>query len=79
MRIYIQDEKKAIRLFIPTNIALRLVRWGISKNMDATEKKKTKALLRKAIYIFKEYKKENGALTLVDVEEKNGDSVKIIV
>ncbi len=79
MRIYIREGKINLKLSLPTNSLLRLAVWKVSKGMDAQQKKTTKAAMKKAVQIIKEYKKENGAFTLVEIEEKGKESVKIII
>ena len=77
MKIYIQDKRKFV-LILP-NAFLKLIGWGICLDMDKEEKKATQRLVKDAYKVLKQYKKENGSLTLVDVEEKNGTTVKIIL
>ena len=77
MKIYIQDKRKFV-LVLP-NTFLKLIGWGIGLDMDKEEKKATQRLVKDAYKVLKQYKKENGSLTLVDVEEKNGTTVKIIL
>ena len=77
MKIYIQDKRKFV-IALP-NACLKVIGWGLCKDMDKQERKKTKRLIKDACQVLKRYKKENGALALVDVEEKNGTTVKIIL
>ncbi len=77
MRIYIQNKKK-IKIFLPTAF-LNILGWMFCAKMDPQEKKKTKRLIKDVCRFIKKYKKENGSFTLLDVEEKDGAKVKIIV
>ena len=77
MKIYIHKKRKII-IALP-NACLKVIGWGLCKDMDKQERKKAKRLMKDAYQVLKRYKKENGPLTLVDVEEKDGAKVKIIV
>ena len=77
MKIYIQDKRKFV-LALP-NACLKVIGWAFCKHMNKQERKTAKSLMKDAYQVLKRYKKENGPLTLVDVEEKDGAKVKIIV
>lgn len=77
MKIYIQDKRKVV-IALP-NACLKVIGWGICKDLDKEDKKATQRLMKDSYQVLKRYKKENGPFTLVDVEEKDGAKVKIIV
>ncbi len=77
MKIYIQQKRKVV-IALP-NLFLKGIGLVFCKEMDKQERKKAKRLMKDAFQVLKTYKKENGPFTLVDVEEKNGATVKIIV
>ncbi len=79
MRISIHHEKVNLKLILPMKFSLKLIVWAIRKKLDARQKKNVKAMMKKAARIIKDYKKENGAFTLLEVEEEGKEIVKIII
>lgn len=60
-------------------IFLKWIGWAIRRDMNAQQKKNAKGMIKKAARIIKDYKKENGAITLLEVEEEGKEIVKIII
>ena len=77
MKIYIQDKRKVV-IVLP-DACLKVIGWAFCKYANKQERKTAKSLMKDAYQVLKRYKKENGPLTLVDAEEKDGAKVKIIV
>ena len=59
--------------------SLKWIGWAIRRDMNAQQKKNAKVMMKKAARIIKDYKKENGAITLLEVEEEGKEIVKIII
>ncbi len=75
MKLLIKNEKKERK--IPLPFLSRIIVKGLLKEagVEVSINKNVKDILR----CLKGYKKEYGAFTLVEVEEKDGTVVKIIV
>ena len=73
MKLFIKTDVKERKFILP--IPLRMVVKALLKEAGATDFTQVKAITR----ALKEYKKEHGVFTLVEVEEKDGPMVKIII
>lgn len=73
MKLFIKTSVKTRKFFLP--IPLRIVVKALLKEAGATDFTQVKTIIRG----LKEYKKEHGAFTLVEVEEMDGTVVKIVV
>ena len=77
MKILIKTGEKARKLPLP--IPSKIILKGLLKKAGVADSSRIKKDIKSILRCLKEYKKEYGAFTLVEVEEKGGDTVKIIV
>jgi len=80
MRILINDGEKQRKILLPTGFLLDfLIPKAVCRRVDGKKAKITKKTLKSVKKCLKKYKKENGALTLVEVYENDKQAVKIIL
>ena len=79
MKILIHHKKIHLKILLPMKFSLKWIGWAIRRDMNAQQKKNAKVMMKKATRIIKDYKKENGAITLLEVEEEGKEIVKIII
>ena len=72
--------EKERKISLPTGLVLRIMLAAISQETeDGGKKKIARKTIRELSKALKKYKKENDPFTFVEVEEKNGETVKIIL
>lgn len=77
MKILIKTGAKERKLPLP--IPSKIILKGLLKKADVADSSRIKKDVKSILRCLKEYKMEYGAFTLVEVEEKDGTVVKIIV
>ena len=72
--------EKERKISLPTGLVLQMLLAVIVKETeDGGKKKIARKTIREISKTLKQYKKENGSFTFVEVEEKDGETVKIIL
>ena len=72
--------EKERKISLPTGLVLKIMLAAISQETEDGKKKKiARKTIREISKTLKQYKKENGSFTFVEVEEKDGETVKIIL
>ena len=81
MKILIKEEGgKERKISLPTGLVFRILCTTISKETkDGKKKKITRKTIRELSKALKNYKKENGDFTFIEVEEKGAETVRIIL
>ena len=76
--VKIRGEGVKLSLHLPLGLCLMIARWALGKK-DAELARFLKAHGREVKRALKQYKKQNGRLTLLDIESADGTVVKMTV
>ena len=69
------DKERKIPLPVPAKIVVK----ALLKEIGEIDPSKIRKSAKEIVRFLKEYKKENGAFTFVEIEESDGNIIKIIV